>query len=79
MAQFEYEITKHPAEAFHQLVYFCSESGECNFSELPSDQMGVLKDILNERGAQGWELIQLSFGKDGIVAFWKRPIDVLLN
>lgn len=74
MAQFQYDITKHPAEAFHQLVYFCSESGECKFSEVPSGQVEVLKDILNERGAEGWELIQLSFGKDGVVAFWKKTI-----
>ena len=74
MAGFEYDITKHPAETFHQLVYFCTESGECKLQELPSDQMSALKDVLNERGAQGWELIQLSFGKDGLVAFWKRPV-----
>jgi hypothetical protein len=74
MAGFEYDITKHPAETFNQLVYFCSESGECKLQELPSGQLGALKDVLNDRGAQGWELIQLSFGKDGIVAFWKRPI-----
>jgi hypothetical protein len=74
MAQFEYEITKHPAEAFHELVYFCSESGECKLKELPSDQLDTLKGVLNEKGEQGWELIQLSYGKDGLIAFWKRPI-----
>jgi hypothetical protein len=74
MARFEYDITKHPAETFKQLVYFCSESGECKFQELPSDQLGTLKDVLNKRGAQGWELIQLSFGTDGLVAFWKRSM-----
>lgn len=29
-------------------------------------------DILNRRGAQGWELLQLGFHKDTVVLFWKR-------
>ncbi|MBI4619484.1 MAG: DUF4177 domain-containing protein [Desulfobacterales bacterium] len=74
MKRFEYQITKHPAEAFKELVYFCSESAECNLEQVPTDQTKILQDILNERGRQGWELIQVSFGKDGIMAFWKRNL-----
>jgi hypothetical protein len=29
---------------------------------------------LNDRGRQGWELVQISFSKDGAMAFWKRAI-----
>jgi hypothetical protein len=74
MNQFEYEITKHAADEFTHLVYFCTDEGECNLTELPSDQLQCLGDLLNEKGAEGWELVQLSFGNDGVVAFWKRPI-----
>jgi len=74
MKQFEYEITKHAAETFAQLVYFCSEAGECNLEQIPADQTRILEDMLNERGSQGWDLIQVSFGKDGIMAFWKREL-----
>jgi hypothetical protein len=74
MGQFEYEITKHPADEFTHLVYFCTNEGECNFDQLPLNQTEVLEKILNERGAQGWELVQIFFGKDGVVAFWKRAI-----
>ncbi|MBW1711147.1 MAG: hypothetical protein JRG97_15460 [Deltaproteobacteria bacterium] len=74
MKTFEYEITKHPAEEFHKLVYFCTESAECSLREVPDDQAAKLGDILNERGRQGWELVQVSFGQDGIMAFWKRKI-----
>jgi hypothetical protein len=72
MKQFEYEITKHPAEEFNRVVYFCSAQGQCNYEALPSEQMTKLGELLNERGARGWELIQVSFGSDGVVAFWKR-------
>lgn len=71
---FEYEITQHPAEGFNQVVYFCSEAGECSLNEVQGDQTKILEDIMNERGKQGWELVQISFGKDGLMAFWKRRL-----
>jgi hypothetical protein len=74
MGQFEYEITKHPADEFTHLVYFCTNEGECNVDQLPLNQTEVLEKILNERGARSWELVQIFFGKDGVVAFWKRAI-----
>ncbi len=74
MARFEYEITKHSAEAFHKVVYFCSDRGDCKVDDLPSAQLQELGHILNERGAEGWELTQILLGQDGIVAFWKRAI-----
>ena len=74
MNKFEYEITKHPADEFNHLVYFCTDKGECDYAQIPTDQMDVLSGMLNERGSRGWELIQVFFGKDGIVAFWKRSI-----
>jgi len=72
MKKFTYEITKYPAEKFNQLVFFCSETGECSVDQVPGDQAKHLESLLNERGEQGWELIQVFFGKDGIMAFWKR-------
>ena len=73
MRQFEYEITKHPADEFTDLVYFCSEGGDCHINQIPSDQMIVLGNLLNKRGSSGWELVQLAFGDGGAVAF---PADV---
>lgn len=75
MTRFEYEITKHPADKFTQLVYFCTDTGECNIDQLPSDQMKIMGEILNERGSQGWELVHIFFGEDGVVIFWKRAME----
>lgn len=72
MNQFEYEITAYSAEDFKEVVYFCSPDGQCNFERLPSDQLRKLENVLTERGMKGWELIQASIGKEGILAFWKR-------
>lgn len=74
MKRFEYEISHHAGEAFKQVVYFCSEAGACSIEEVAADQTKVLADILNERGRQGWELVQAFFGKDGVMALWKRKV-----
>lgn len=74
MNKFEYEITKHPSSDFKQIVYFCTDKGDCSIDQLPSDQIGILGKVLNERGSLGWQLIQISFGNNGVLAFWKREI-----
>ena len=74
MKKFEYKITKHPAQAFTQLVYFCTEEGQCNVEQLPFDQLKAVETLLNERGSEGWEMVQALFGKDGVVVFWKRAV-----
>ena len=74
MKGFEYEITKHPAEDFKQVIYFCTETGQCSLDEVPGNQIEILAKMLNERGVQGWELIHISFGKEGVLVFWKRKI-----
>ena len=74
MKRFEYEITKHQADEFKHFVYFCTDHGECNLNGLPSSQLDRVGDFLNEKGSEGWELVQIFPGKDGIVGFWKREI-----
>ena len=74
MNTYEYEITTHAAESFREVAYFCSETGDCTLQSIPSRQIEKMRDVLNERGSQGWELVQASFGKDGLVAFWKRMV-----
>ncbi len=75
MAQFEYEITKYPAETFSELVYYCSEAGECSLDQVTHDQTKIFQDLLNERGWEGWELAQVVFGSNGVIAFWKRRLN----
>ena len=72
MKTFVYKITKHPAETFSELVYFCSEAGECELDQIPHDQIEILQNILNDEGTAGWELVQVAFGNQGLIAFWKK-------
>lgn len=74
MTKFKYQITMHGAEAFKEVVYFCSDEGGCEVKEVPSDQIGVLEKILNEYGQRGWELAQAAFGKQGMMMIWKKAV-----
>lgn len=74
MKLFEYQITLHSSESFKELVYFCSEDASCKVEEVSSDQIGKLESILNEHGKRGWELAHASFGKEGVLMFWKRIV-----
>jgi hypothetical protein len=74
MKRFEYEITKHSADTFDKVVYFCSETGQCGLDEVSRDQTRILADILNQKGQEGWQLVQVAFGQDGLMAFWKRKV-----
>ena len=70
--QFVYEVEKYEAAQFVRLAYFCTDQGECSLDQLPENQVKVFEELLNERGAEGWELVQLFFGSDGVMAVWKR-------
>lgn len=74
MDRFEYEITTHSSEAFRRLVYFCSEKGDCGIEQVPAEEPQILVDLFNERGREGWELVQLLFGSNGIMVYWKRKL-----
>lgn len=79
MKKFEYEITIYPAEDLRNLVYFCTSRGECEQDMSLTNQLGLLKNSMNQKGAEGWELVQLLVGSEGIVALWKRPLDLTAN
>lgn len=70
--QFVYEVQKYPSEQFLRLVYFCTDQGECKLDQLPSEQMKAFEDLLNQRGSDGWELVQSVFGSDGVITIWKK-------
>jgi hypothetical protein len=74
MKRYQYEITRHSGEEFTKLVYACSGEGECSLDHIPLDQVVTLEEILNERGVLGWELLQVIFKNEGLIAFWKKEM-----
>jgi hypothetical protein len=43
MKRFEYKITKHSADTFDKIIYFCSKSGQCGIDEVSRDQTRILR------------------------------------
>ena len=74
MKRFEYDLTLHSQENFPKLVYFCNGAGQCQAEEVPANQLQALSGLLNEKGDQGWDLVQLSISDRGAVAVWKREV-----
>ena len=74
MKRWEYDISLHSMETFKQAAMFCTQDGTCQMEDVPMEQVQVLSDLLNERGREGWQLIQVSFGRGGLMAFWKRKV-----
>jgi len=79
MDKFEYEITRYPAETFSRVVYFCTEKGVCGINDVAIEEPQALVELLNEKGAEGWELVQLMFGDGGVMACWKRKISDIIE
>lgn len=74
MERFEYAVTRHGAQMFSKLVYFCSPDADCDMEQVPADEPDAIVELLNGRGEEGWELIQVFFRQDGLIAFWKRKV-----
>jgi len=71
---YEYEITRHGSEEFAQVAFYCSAEGDCSINDVPEAQSLAPASLLNSRGREGWELVQMAFGRTGFMAFWKREI-----
>jgi hypothetical protein len=69
-----YQITLHSVEEFKDVVYFCSEDGNCRVEQVSADQLVRLEELLNQQGRKGWDLVQMSFGKQGILVVWKQEM-----
>lgn len=75
MKQYKHDITFHPVDTLGSSGFVCSEDGVCGSGAISDGHTGPLKALLDEHGADGWELVQLSFGGAGVLAFWKREIE----
>jgi hypothetical protein len=72
MKRFEYEVSAHQLPRENRMRVFCSEKGECSVQEVPASDSDVVIEALNQRGDKGWELVEILFGRDGFICFWKR-------
>ncbi|MCP4624062.1 MAG: hypothetical protein GY850_11080 [bacterium] len=74
MKKFEYEMETYPPQTFLKQEFICGEDGSCTPGEVLDEEHTELLKRMNERGSQGWELVQIIFEKKVAAAVWKRKI-----
>lgn len=83
MPHWRYRITIHEAEEIVRNLpetvedippaIYCDGEGTCYFDEGPNPFTQAMEHLLNQLGAQGWELVQITFRPDQMICFWKQP------
>lgn len=53
-------------------VISCDQQGQCFFDEVIRPNARPLLDLLNKRGAEGWELVQYNYHAGYLYLLWKR-------
>jgi len=88
MDRWEYQITTHsagevlrvreqlgyPTEEGSPPVVYCDTEGVCFFDEAPNTYVESIVHILNEKGEQGWELVQITFRQSDFISIWRREL-----
>ena len=87
MSKWEYDITSHSVEQVRatraqlgypaedeRAVMFCTDEGVCFFDNIPNPNIKAIQHILNARGTEGWQLVNVQFRTDEMLCFWKREV-----
>ncbi len=88
MARWEYDITTHssedvlrvreelghPRDPVGPTVVYCDTDAQCFFDEAPNPYVEAIVHILNEKGGEGWELVQMAFRESDFICVWRREL-----
>jgi hypothetical protein len=78
MGKWEYDISVYGIEGLEEAssdvtpVIACDPEGVCFFKDTHRPDIGALISVLNERGENGWELVEMVSSPGGLVCIWKR-------
>ena len=83
MTNWRYQITIHSSDDVLELVgdpiervpptIFCDDEGACYFDAGPNPLTQAVERALNQIGEDGWELVQVLFRPQQMIAIWKQP------
>ncbi len=82
MKKWEYDISFHSIQELDisnlefpsSQTIACDTEGHCFFSDVIRPNMDIFKELLNSRGSEGWELVQIGYHKGSLICFWKREV-----
>jgi len=78
MKKWEYQITRYqlqnltPGEEIREAAFYCDSKGQCLLHDTTKETADIIRDIFNEEGKKGWELVQFGYHLGEILCVWKR-------
>ncbi|MDH4267561.1 MAG: hypothetical protein OEW45_18195 [Deltaproteobacteria bacterium] len=78
MKQWEYQITRYqmqnlaPGEEIRGAAFYCDSKGQCLLHDTTKETTDIIRDVFNEEGKKGWELVQFGYHLGEILCVWKR-------
>ncbi len=85
MKKWEYDVSFHSFEDLgisgedidfpEGQTISCDTEGHCYFNDVMKSYMNHFRSTLNDKGDEGWELLQLEYHRGSLVCFWKREIN----
>ena len=82
MIVWEYQITRHRLQDFAQGAegesgnpVICDDKGECFLHDTSQAAADMIREVFNEQGQSGWELIQFGYHLGELMCVWKRAVD----
>ena len=73
LAQVQERLARHGYQSREGEVIFCDTAGHCYFDSAPNPYQDTIREILDEKGRDGWELVQIAFREQEFICFWRRP------
>jgi hypothetical protein len=78
MPKWEYQITRYllqnlvRGEKIQEAAYYCDSKGQCLLHDTTKETGDIIRDVFNEEGTKGWELVQFGYHLGEILCVWKR-------
>lgn len=81
MKKWEYQITRYNLKDFgHEetkdpTAFYCDQRGQCFLHDTSREAADMVRDVLNEEGKKGWELVQFGYHQNEMMCLWKRAAE----
>ena len=81
MKTWEYQITRYHLKDFVReekmdpAAFYCDQRGQCFLHDTSREGADMIRDVLNQEGRKGWELVQFGYHQKELMCVWKRATE----
>ena len=75
MSRWTYKATQHNLAAMpldSERIIECDDKGHCLVHDLHERSLHGLKEVVDEEGEKGWELVQCNYHGGELLCIWKK-------